>query len=99
MTHGQKINCYPVFAIVIALAIALGGVVGSAHTAIFVGYSEYYIPGREEQMASVFGDFGASSAAGMQAVISITATGDDTTVYYDHWEDGYEFDPDDPENT
>jgi len=100
MTHSPKNNRYPVFTIVIALAITLGGIVGSANAAIFGGYSEYYIPGREEQMASVFTtDFPASAAAGMHTVISVTATGDNTTVYYDHWEDGYEFDPGDPENT
>jgi len=76
-----------------------------AQAAIFGGYSEYYVPGREEQMFNVFSalatDEGAaiSSVPGMRTVISITATGDDTTVYYDHWEDGYEFDPADPDNT
>lgn len=91
---------YPVYAIAVTLVMALTGIVGPANAAIFGGYSEYYVPGREEQMASVFTtDFPASAAAGMHTVISITATGDNTTVYYDHWEDGYEFDPDDPENT
>jgi uncharacterized repeat protein (TIGR01451 family)/fimbrial isopeptide formation D2 family protein len=77
----------------------------AVRAAIFGGYSEYYIPGPEEQMWGVFADLaaregaGLNSAPGMHTVISITATGDDTTVYYDHWEDGYEFDPDDPDNT
>ena len=30
------------------------------------------------------------------AVISVTAWSDNTTVYYDHWENGYDFDPANP---
>ncbi len=30
------------------------------------------------------------------AVISVTAWSDNTTVYYDHWENGYGFDPTNP---
>ncbi len=87
------------------------GALPAAHAAIFAGYSEYYIPGRERQMWDVFSDLDVRIAAnlggapqldisqGMHTVISITVTGDDTTVYYDHWEDGYDFDPNDPDNT
>ncbi len=77
----------------------------TVRASIFGGYSEYYIPGLEDQMWGIFDDLatreggGLSSAPGMHTVISIIATGDDTTIYYDHWEDGYEFDPDDPDNT
>ncbi len=87
------------------MAVLMLTAVLPVHAAIYGGYSEYYIPGREEQMFGVFSTLatdegaGISSAAGMRTVISITATGDSTTVYYDHWEDGYEFDPADPDNT
>ncbi|XOF33695.1 MAG: C25 family cysteine peptidase [Candidatus Electrothrix sp. YB6] len=30
---------------------------------------------------------------GMHYIISVTASTDSTTIYYDHWEDGYNFDP------
>ncbi|MBI9084248.1 MAG: DUF11 domain-containing protein [Desulfobacterales bacterium] len=78
---------------------------GVVHAAVFGGYSEYYIPGREEQMWHVFNDIARraggtiNSGPGMHSVISITSPGEGSTVYYDHWEDGYEFDPADPENT
>ena len=32
----------------------------------------------------------------MHAVIAVTAWSANTTVYYDHWEDGYDFDPANP---
>ena len=35
----------------------------------------------------------------MHAVIAVTAWSANTTVYYDHWEDGYDFDPANPEAT
>jgi uncharacterized repeat protein (TIGR01451 family) len=31
--------------------------------------------------------------AGMHYIIAVGASTDSTTVYYDHWEDGYDFDP------
>jgi uncharacterized repeat protein (TIGR01451 family)/fimbrial isopeptide formation D2 family protein len=32
-------------------------------------------------------------ATGMHYIIGVAASTDNTTVYYDHWEDGYDFDP------
>lgn len=80
----------------------------SAQASIFGGYSEYYIPGPEDQIWNIQVDIdnqaGAplyldNTADRMHSIISITASGDNTTVYYDHWENGYGFDPNDPENT
>ena len=34
----------------------------------------------------------------MASVITVVATTDYQVVYYDHWEDGYDFDPEDPNN-
>ncbi|MDY6954279.1 MAG: hypothetical protein SWE60_22460, partial [Thermodesulfobacteriota bacterium] len=62
------------------------------------GYSEYYIPGDEEYMLDIFEEVGAGGQGNnMHAVITVTAWSDNTIVYYDHWEDGYDFDPDDPD--
>ncbi|KPK95110.1 MAG: hypothetical protein AMJ88_02085 [Anaerolineae bacterium SM23_ 63] len=67
------------------------------------GYSEYYIPGGTEQLWNIYVDLDndpvLQAAQGMHAVIAVTATLDDTKVYYDHWEDTYDFDPADPEVT
>jgi len=80
----------------------------SAQAAIFGGYSEYYIPGPEDEIWNIQVDIdnqaGAplyldNTADRMHSIISITASGNNTTVYYDHWENGYGFDPNDPENT
>ena len=38
----------------------------------------------------------ATANARTHAVISVTAWSANTTVYYDHWEDGYDFDPANP---
>jgi len=57
--------------------------------------STYYIPMPEKDIHAsfkVFTDaqnFGISN--GLNAVISIVATDDNTIIYYDHWEDGYEW--------
>lgn len=67
--------------------------------AIPAGYSEYYIPGGERQMWDIFWDLDSyllDIDEGMHAVIAVTAATDRVTVYYDHWENGYNFDPDDP---
>ncbi len=63
------------------------------------GYLEYFIAGGEEQMWGVFFDLDPyllDINQGMRAVISFTATSADTLLYYDHWEDGYDFDPANP---
>lgn len=52
----------------------------AVRAAIFGGYSEYYIPGPEEQMWGVFDNLptrergGLNSAPGVHTVISITAS-------------------------
>ena len=90
------------------LTIFLGLPFYSAQAAIFGGYSEYYIPGPEDQIWNIQVEIDNRSgtplyldntADRMHSIISITASGDNTTVYYDHWENGYGFDPNDPENT
>ena len=62
------------------------------------GYSEYYIPGDEDSMMFILDTIGANdqTTAGMHSEIVVTAWSANTTIYYDHWEDGYDFDPDDP---
>ena len=68
-----------------------------AHAQVAAGYSEYYIPGDETNMRLVFNTLDAAGTNyGMHAVIAVTAWSANTTVYYDHWEDGYDFDPANP---
>ncbi len=67
------------------------------------GYQQFVVPGLEEQLWGIFEDNDNTpdlvEAQGMRAVISVTAAGNDTTLYYDHWENGYSFDPNSPTNT
>ena len=70
---------------------------------VSAGLLEYYIPGATEQLWNIFEDLDDDptlvEAEGMHAVIAVTGSVDNTTIYYDHWEDTYDFDINDPENT
>jgi hypothetical protein len=65
------------------------------------GYSEYFIPGGENEMSLALRSMNETATPGTNthAVISITAWADNTVVYYDHWEDGIDFDPNNPAAT
>ncbi len=80
-----------------AVSALLLSFVSSASAQVAAGYSEYFIPGNETQMRYVFNNLdGAGANYGMHSVITVTAWSANTTVYYDHWEDGYDFDPANP---
>jgi uncharacterized repeat protein (TIGR01451 family) len=65
---------------------------------VVAGYSEYYIPADEDNLSLALCSYGATgcTSSSTHAVISVTAWADNTTVYYDHWENGYNFDPANP---
>ncbi|MBI5640292.1 MAG: DUF11 domain-containing protein [Nitrospirae bacterium] len=71
----------------------------SIYGATPAGYSEYYIPGDEVSMFTIFNSLDAAATNTMHTVISVTSWTDNTIVYYDHWEDGYDFDPANPAAT
>jgi len=62
------------------------------------GLIEYFVPGPEEQLREIFEDMDNDPPVGdyMEAIITVAAATDSTTLYYDHWENGYDFDPDNP---
>lgn len=73
--------------------------VPEARAQVASGYSEYYIPGREDAMSLALRSYNPGSPPATNdthAVIAITAWADNVTVYYDHWEDGMDFDPNNP---
>lgn len=82
--------------LIIQIALASNAMAG-----VTAGYSEFYIPGDEESLMIVMDEIGTGdqTSSGMHTIINIVAWSDDTIVYYDHWEDGYDFDPDNPEVT
>ncbi len=78
-----------------AAAVALVALAASPVLAqVTAGYSEYYVPGGEDEMHLAFRTMGGGTiSASTHATITITAWADNTTVYYDHWENGLNFDP------
>ena len=51
-------------------------------------------------MYFIFNDLDVNAGAtGMHSVTSVVAWSANTTVYYDHWENGYNFDPNNPAAT
>lgn len=72
------------------------------------GYSLYYIPADEANMRIIFAQSGSGTTIlgdpggvtdSMYSVITITVWADNTRIYIDHWEDGYEIDYDNPDAT
>ena len=94
-------NIAKVTAIFLLCALGLLAVAAQAALATATGYSEYYIPGNENAMALARKRYGttAPSTDNTHVIISITAWSDDVTVYYDHWENGFGFDPNNPSGT
>ncbi len=70
-----------------------------SHASAVAGYSEYYIPGDEVSMYTIFNTLDASATNTMHSVITVTSWSDNTRIYYDHWENGYNFDPANPAAT
>jgi len=63
------------------------------------GYSEYFIPGDEEDLIVFHNTVNNTAFTENHSVVTVTAWAPDTVIYYDHWENGYYFDPQDPEKT
>jgi uncharacterized repeat protein (TIGR01451 family) len=81
----------------VALALPLVLAAAPVRAQVAAGYSEYYIPGDESSMWTIFNTLdGAGANTTMHSVIAVTAWSPNTTVYYDHWENGYNFDPANP---
>ena len=96
LNYGWRSRLFVILAIVTASFL---NNIYVAHAATPAGYSEYYIPGDEDTMGEVLCREGTTACPDgyhMHTVISVTAWSDTTTVYYDHWENGYNFDPADP---
>lgn len=73
--------------------------VSHSYASTAAGYSDYYIPGDEVSMWTIFNTLDASGTTPMHSLISVTAWSDNTIIYYDHWENGYTFDPTNPAAT
>ena len=84
----------PVFLLSVILSAL--GLPQPAQAGIVTGLSEYYIPAEADQLWAIFVDNDNNpvlvASNGIHYVVGVTASTDNTTVYYDHWEDGYDFD-------
>ena len=57
------------------------------------GYQEYYVLGYEEHIWNAFTQiYGEGISGDICSTVSLVATTDYQSIYYDHWEDGYEAD-------
>lgn len=85
----------------LATALLLVCAAATARAQGTAGYSEYYLPGDELNMYYIFNDLDVNGTGntGMHSVTSVVAWSPSTTVYYDHWENGYNFDPANPGST
>lgn len=84
-----------VLAAMLLSALALG----DAQAATASGYSKYFIPGGEYDVRTVFEDLDQIRTATGITTIGVSASTADTTLYYDHWENGYTYDPANPSTT
>ncbi|MEM2942915.1 MAG: hypothetical protein QXT81_05795, partial [Candidatus Bathyarchaeia archaeon] len=60
-------------------------------SALPAGFQEFYLPLPAAQTQDIFVniDNNPSVSNGMHYVVGVTASADNTRVYYDHWENGY----------
>ena len=89
---------------VLGLSVLASGFFGlsSSYAATPAGYAEYIVPFDEDVFAYVTAPvvsvaIGANDTT--EAFISVTAWADNVKLYYDHWENGYNFDPSNPAAT
>ncbi|MDJ0730787.1 MAG: hypothetical protein QNJ33_12415, partial [Crocosphaera sp.] len=52
----------------------------------------YFVPLREDNLFTSFDTINSVTSGNINTLISIAIAADNTIVYYDHWEDGYEVD-------
>ena len=72
-------------------------------SSLMAGYSEFYVPGDADLVWEMFESVDNTpdlvEADGLRMITSVTTSTDNIRIFYDHWEDGYDFDPQDPYNT
>jgi uncharacterized repeat protein (TIGR01451 family) len=93
-------HTYHIPSLIIAMTMGLSLVAIPTQTsqAMASGISDYFIPTSTQQIWDIFvaNDNDPNPidvAQGLRYVIGLTAYMDNTVVYYDHWENGYGFDP------
>lgn len=98
---------WPSFLLTFPLLALLGlMLLAPAAWAASAGYSLFYVPADETNMAVVFEESAAgtvNNASGLtkplRSIIGMTSWAANTRIYIDHWEDGYGMDLNNPEAT
>lgn len=87
---------YPFNWPLIVLLLWLGGI-SKSWASVPAGISEYYVPVDEDNEWIILEALGnITDNQNMRSVISLTPWADNIVIYYDHWEDGYDFDLNNP---
>jgi len=81
----------------VVLAFNLVGFLTQPVAALPAGFQEFYLPlptGGTTALSGTYSIFNAieppvTASKGMHYVVGVTASADNTVVYYDHWENGY----------
>jgi|GEM_PF-1266057 len=90
-------TCCTVWVRLLFFLVVLPWIVPSmALAATPAGYSEFYIPGDEDHLMYFHNLIRPDNETETHSVISVVAWAANTIVYYDHWEDGYDFDSNNP---
>jgi len=81
----------------VVLAFSIVGFLTQPVAALPAGFQEFFTPMPCDLTQDIFVniDNDPTVSNGMHYVVGVTASADNTVVYYDHWEDGYEY-PGDP---
>jgi uncharacterized repeat protein (TIGR01451 family) len=78
--------------ICLVLAFSIMGLLAQPVAAVPAGFQEFFIPMPCDLTQDIFVNIDNDPAVsdGMHYVVGVTASADNTVLYYDHWEDGYE---------
>src|SRR5580698_7964886 len=79
---------------VVLAAVFLLFTLGMARGSTLV--QDFYLPMPEAQISQANNSIVSGSAGTVSSTFSILVTGDNTIIYYDQWEDGYETDLSNP---
>jgi uncharacterized repeat protein (TIGR01451 family) len=94
----QHSSAYRFLSLMVAMAmiLSLTTLPNQSARAMASGISDFYVPTSSGQIMDIFIDNDNNPVIdpvpGLRYVIAFTAYLDNTVLYYDHWEDGYDFD-------
>ena len=82
---------------ILVMIMSLMAIPNLSAQALAAGIYDYYIPASSRQIMDIFiandNNPVINESDGLHYVIALTAYLDDTVIYYDHWENGYSFNP------